>query len=347
MRYVEPFSDFSSQPTSISCSILNHNTGTDLHEYLGGPTFCPTSPHPVTKEQIPITIGHEFSGTVLEVGKGVDKFKKGDLVCVQPTIYCGECGPCKANAENSCINGGFVGLSGAGGGMSEEVVVPERAVFKLPPNMDLEKGALVEPLAVAWHAVDVSPIADIKEPKCIVFGGGPIGLSVVQVLLARGVKTIITVEVAKKRQEFATNFGAHYIIDPTKEDVAKRALEICGGFNGPDIAWDCAGVKASVKAAFQSIRPRGTVVNVAIWEDEIPFNPNWLVFGEKRYVATLGYQAKDFEGTIKALGEDRLKPAAMITSKIPMESLVKEGYTPLIEEKDKHVKILVDVKAGT
>lgn len=321
--------------------------GTDLHEYLGGPNFSPTEPHPVTQEKIPITIGHEFSGTVLEVGKGVEKFKKGDLVCVQPTIYCGECGPCKANAENSCTKGGFVGLSGAGGGMSEEVVVPERAVFHLPKNMDLEKGALVEPLAVAWHAVDVSPIADIKEPKCIVFGGGPIGLSVVQVLLARGAKIVITVEIAKKRQEFATNFGAHYIIDPTKEDVAKRALEICGGVNGPDIAWDCAGVKASVKAAFQSIRPRGTVVNVAIWEDEIPFNPNWLVFGEKRYAATLGYQAKDFEGVIDALAKDKLKPAAMITSKIPMDKLVKEGYKPLIEEKDQHVKILVDVKAGT
>ena len=324
----------------ISASL---HSGTDLHEYLGGPTFSPVEPHPVTKEKIPITIGHEFSGTVTEVGKGVTKFEVGQYVCVQPTIYCGSCGPCKADAENSCINGGFVGLSGAGGGMSEEVVVPERAVFKLPKGMSLDVGALVEPLAVAWHAVDVSPIANIEQPKCIVFGGGPIGLSVGQVLLARGANPVICVEVAEKRQQFAKDFGAHYIIDPTKEDVPKRALEICGGVNGPDIAWDCAGVKASVKAAFQSIRPRGTVVNVAIWEDEIPFNPNWLVFGEKKYVATLGYQAKDFAGTIDALEKGKLKPDAMITSKISMDNLVKDGYTPLIKEKDKHVKILVDV----
>lgn len=75
--------------------------------------------------------------------------------------------------------------------MSEEVVVPEIAVFHLPKGINLEQGALVEPLAVAWHAVDVSPIAELKQPKCIVYGGGPIGLSVVQVLLARGANPVM------------------------------------------------------------------------------------------------------------------------------------------------------------
>lgn len=231
--------------------------------------------------------------------------------------------------------------------MSEEVVVPELAVFALPDQIDLDIGALVEPLAVAWHAVDASRISELKEPKAVVFGGGPIGLSVIQVLLARGAKLVIDVEVAKLRQEFATNFGAHHVIDPTKEDVAKKALELCGGVNGPDIVFDCAGVPASIKAACETVRPRGTVVNVAIWEKEIPFNPNWLVFKEALYTGVLGYQKKDFDGVIDALGKGTLKPSAMITGKIPMDQLVQKGYTPLIEEKDKHVKILVDVKAGT
>lgn len=231
--------------------------------------------------------------------------------------------------------------------MSEEVVVPERAVLALPENVDLDIGALVEPLAVAWHAVDLSPIAALKEPKCLVFGGGPIGLSVVQCLLARGAKLVICVEVAKMRQDFASDFGAHHIIDPTKEDVPSKALELCGGFNGPDIVFDCAGVPASIKAACQSVRSRGAVINVAIWEKEIPFNPNWLCFREASYTATLGYQRKDFEGVIDALGKGTIKAKSMITSKIKMDDLVQEGYKRLIEEKDKHVKILVDVKAGT
>lgn len=214
----------------------------------------------------------EFSGIVAEVGSGVSRVKVGDKVAVQPTIYCGKCGACKVNAENACSAGGFVGLSGGGGGMSEFVVVPQEAVFPLPSNVDLDIGALVEPLAVAWHAVDASPIADIKEPQCLVFGGGPIGLAVVQVLLARGAKTVICAEVAKKRQEFAKDFGAHHVLDPTKTDLQSTCLEICGGLNGPDIVFDCAGVPQSLETACKTVRSRGTVVNVAIWEKEVPFN---------------------------------------------------------------------------
>jgi len=199
---------------------------------------------------------------------------------------------------------------------------------------------------VAWHAVDASPIADIKEPKCLVMGGGPIGLAVIQVLNARGAKLVICSEVAKKRQEFATEFGAHHVVDPSKEDVVARSLEICGGVNGPDIVFDCAGVPASVKASCNAVKSRGTVVNVAIFEKEIPFNPMWLTFREANYKSVLGYQRKDYLGVLDALGKGTIKPASMITGKIKMQDLVKEGYMPLIHEKDKHVKILVDMKAS-
>jgi 2-desacetyl-2-hydroxyethyl bacteriochlorophyllide A dehydrogenase len=244
------------------------------------------------------------------------------------------------------LNGGFIGLSGGGGGISEEVVVPVEACFPLPEGVDLDIGALVEPLAVAWHAVDATPIAETKDAKCVVFGGGPIGLAVLQVLRARGAKQVIMVEVAKKRQEFAKDFGADHVIDPTKEDVVSKALELCGGFQPPDIAFDCAGVPQSVETACKVVRSRGTVVNVAIWEKSVPFNPNWLVFREANYKAVLGYQKKDFQGVIKALGEGKIKSAGMITSKIQMDRLVDDGYWALIKEKDKHVKILVDVRAG-
>ena len=308
-------------------------------------SFCPTSAHPITGEKIPVTIGHEFAGIVLELGKGVTEFKVGQKVAVQPTIYCGECGACKVGAENACPNGGFVGLSGGGGGMSEEVCVPTRAVFALPEGIDLDVGALVEPLAVAWHAVDASSFKDEKQPKCLVLGGGPIGFAVVQVLIARGAHTVITAEVAKKRQEFAKEFGAHHVLDPSKEDVVARAREICDG-NAPDEVFDCAGVPASIKTACNAVRPRGCVLNVAIWEDEIPFNPNWLTFREAWFKSVLGYQAKDYRGVIDALAKGTLKPESMITSKIKLQDLVDEGYMKLIKEKENHVKILVDVQAS-
>jgi threonine dehydrogenase-like Zn-dependent dehydrogenase len=87
--------------------------GTDLHEYLGGPSICPTDPHPLTGESVPLTLGHEFSGIIEELGEGVsDKFKVGDRVVVQPIIYDGDCGACQEGLINCCYKNGFLGLSG-------------------------------------------------------------------------------------------------------------------------------------------------------------------------------------------------------------------------------------------
>jgi len=85
---------------------------------MGGPSLCPTTPHPITNETVPLTIGHEFSGIIEELGQGVsDKYTRGQRVVVQPIIYCGECGSCKDGIPNCCDKNGFVGLSGWGGGL--------------------------------------------------------------------------------------------------------------------------------------------------------------------------------------------------------------------------------------
>ncbi len=150
--------------------------------------------------------------------------------------------------------------------MSDFVCVDPQFVFKLPADTGLDVGALVEPLAVAWHAVDQYPVT--PDTQAIVMGAGPIGLGVIQCLKARGVKTVIVVEMAKERQNFAKRFGATHLIDPTKEDVVKKAKEICDG-QGPHVALDAAGVPASIKSAALAVRARGTIVNVAIWEKEV------------------------------------------------------------------------------
>lgn len=262
--------------------------GTDLHEYSTA-TFVPVKdPHPLTGETAPVGVGHEFSGTVTEVGSDVKGWSVGDKVAVQPTLCCwGEgkhegCDACGQGAINICSSGGFVGLSGGGGGVSDYVCVDARFVFKLPEGVPLDVGALVEPLAVAWHAVDQYEMK--KGDAALVLGAGPIGLSVVQCLKARGAEKIIVAEVAGERKRFARDFGATDIVDPSKEDVVARVKELTGG-KGVDVALDCAGVPASIKSAVAAVRVKGTVVNVAIWEKEVPVQPNWFVFGEKTYRA--------------------------------------------------------------
>lgn len=198
-----------------------------------------------------------------------------------------------------CYNGGFIGLSGGGGGLSDSVVVPQGAVLALPSNVPLDVGALVEPLSVAMHAISAAPLT--PDSVVLVLGGGPIGLAVVQCLKSLNTRMIILGEVSKSRQRFAREFGAHHVIDPATYDMVAMSKQLSGQ-DGPDIVFDCAGVPASIKTACTAVRARGTVVNVAIWEKEVPFNPNMLVFREAKYTAVLGYQRKDVQAVIDHLG---------------------------------------------
>ena len=133
-------------------------------------------------------------------------------------------------------------MSGYGGGLSDAVCVNTTHVFPLPDNVPLEIGALVEPLAVAWHAVSAAgEIA--SDSVVVVLGGGPIGLAAVLCLKAKGVKNVIVSEVASSRQEFARQFGASQVVNPVKEDLKIAVLESSNG-QGADVVLDCARVPA-------------------------------------------------------------------------------------------------------
>jgi len=146
----------------------------------------------------------------------------------------------------------------------------------------------------------------------------------VQCLKAKKVKTIIVSEVAEARSKFAKEFGADHVLNPKSDDVVAMSVEISGK-DGPDAVFDCAGVPASITTACQAVKHKGTVVNVAIWEKAVPFQPNILGFREAQFRGVLGYQRKDFEAVIKNLGSGALKPERMITRKIKLEDLVEQG----------------------
>lgn len=219
--------------------------------------------------------------------------------------------------------------------------------------------ALVEPLAVAWHAVKISPFK--WGDSVLVLGGGPIGLAVIQVLKARGAEKIILSEIAPGRKEFGKKFGAHYVLDPSEDDVVARVKEICDG-RGANVAFDAAGVQTGLDQAMQAIRARGTLVNIAVWEKTATITPSWLCFRERNYMGVATYQEGDFQDVLDALsfGESMtyggfktqhltylllgmLKPASMITKKIRMDEVEEEGFKTLVHDKDNHIKILVEV----
>lgn len=198
---------------------------------------------------------------------------------------------------------------------------------------------MVEPLAVGWHAVNISPFK--PSDSVLILGGGPIGLAVIQALRARNCKQIIVSEISSMRKQFAKDFGAHHVIDPTKEDIIERCRELCDG-QGVNVAFDCAGVQVGMDQAVGAIRARGTLVNIAIWEKRASIWPNDFNFRERGYIGVATYVKGDFEEVIKAISDGRLDMCPkMITKRIELNEVLEEGFKTLINDKDNQVKILV------
>ncbi|KAA0022644.1 2,3-butanediol dehydrogenase [Antrihabitans cavernicola] len=312
--------------------------GTDLHEYLDGPIFAPPAdaPHPITGETVPITLGHEFAGVVAEVGAGVDDVRVGERVVVEPYIICGRCDACTQGRYNVCQTLGFVGLSGYGGGFSQYVVAERKWIHKLG-ELGTDVGALVEPLAVAYHAVRLSKAQ--PSHSALVFGAGPIGLVTTAALRAAGVEQIIVVEPADVRKAKAPIAGADHVIDPTEGNVVEQVLEATGG-RGADVSFECAGIDAVLKSAIQSTRAGGTCVNVAIWGHEAAVAMNDLVFREVNVLGSLAY-ADDHPATIAMIADGKVDPYQFITGRIDLDDIVKKGFDELVNNKEENVKILV------
>lgn len=153
-----------------------------------------------------------------------------------------------------CASGGFIGLSGWGGGLSEAVVVPEDNVLLLPEDIPLDIGALVEPLAVAWHAVQMVKLT--KQSKVLVIGGGPIGIAVILVVKALGAAKVIVS--SSKGGGVLKGFGADELVD-SRGDVVEAVKRITGG-SGVDFVFDCAGYEKSLRDCCQTIAVKGTIV---------------------------------------------------------------------------------------
>ncbi|AJY74702.1 2,3-butanediol dehydrogenase [Paenibacillus beijingensis] len=310
--------------------------GSDLHEYVAGPIFIPKeAPHPLSGEQAPIVMGHEFSGRVVEVGEGVTKVKVNDRVVVEPILACGECAACRKGMYNLCEKMGFHGLAGGGGGFSEFTVVSERMVHLLPEELSYEQGALVEPSAVALYAVRQSKLK--VGDKAVVFGAGPIGLLVIEALRAAGASEIYAVELSEERKAKAAELGA-IVLDPTKVgNVVDEIRTLTGG--GADVTFEVTGIGPVLKQSIDATSLEGETIIVSIWEKEASLQPNTLVLPQKSVKGIIAYRDV-FPAVISLMKQGYFSADKLVTKRIHLEEAVSEGFEALLKEKNQ-VKILV------
>lgn len=322
--------------------------GTDLHEFLEGPIFVPPtgSPHPISGESAPITLGHEFSGIITALGDGVNDLEIGQNVVVEPYIIDDSVDTGPGESYQLSPNMNFIGLAGRGGGLGEKIVVQRRWVHPVG-DIPLDEAALIEPLAVAHHAFVRSGgealIKDGATPVAIIGGAGPIGLLTGAVLKAKGFTVVIS-ELSEARKEMAKKTGvADHVFDPREVDVADEVRGLTNG-RGADVGFECSSVPVVLDMLIDAVAPGAVIVNESIWGHKPEVDMPSLVLKEIDLRGTIGY-ANDHQEVIKLVQDGKIELAPFITGRIGLDGLVDEGFDQLINNNEAHVKIIVNPRA--
>lgn len=249
--------------------------GTDRHLFHG--EFPCTTP---------VTLGHEFSGIIEQVGNAVSGFNVGDRVTGDPNIACGRCSHCVNGRVNLCRNLTAVGIH-RDGGFADYVVIPHKQAFLLPADLDPMHGAFCEPLACCLHGID---LAGIKAgSSVVVLGGGVIGLLTVQLARLAGATTVILVTRQASRRSLAEELGATASVDPNAGDVIAQIAGEHGLVpGGVDVVLECAGVAETVVQATKLVRPGGTAVILGVMAqgEKVEIEPFDLLFREVKLVTS-------------------------------------------------------------
>lgn len=303
--------------------------GSDLHLFKGTHAF----------RKPPVILGHEIAGEIVEIGKSVSKFKVGDRVTVEPHAGCGECEFCKQDLVNICTNKKAPGTPGWIGTFAEYFNAPEKYVYKIEDHISYEIGTLVEPLAVAVHAID--KITVTEKDSIAILGSGTIGLLTLVAAREAGYKNIICTDTQEFNLEMAKKLGASLALNPLKEDVVATVREFTGG-RGVDVALVTADAPVIVDQASSMVRKRGEVGIIAMITEAIPVHTYTFVFNEISLFGAMTYETKDFAKANEMI-MNGLDLSDFVTQRLPLAES-QQALDILNEKKEHVVKIIVEVE---
>lgn len=274
-------------------------------------------------------LGHEFAGEVVELGKGAEGLKAGDLVSVIPLMSCGHCEHCRKGEVQWCEQFGL-----QGGGYAEYALTRPNQCVKLPADLSLADGAIIEPLAVALHGANLSGLR--KGDKVLVLGAGPIGLAVAFWARRMGAAKVAVQDVARFQEQRALEMGADvFVVDPADPIVsAERSLA-----GKADIVFECVGVPGLIEQAVSQVRPRGTILLLGLCMKPDTFNSFAMLSKEVRLVTSAFFTVPEYQASLDALAEGAIEPRLLVTDTIALADT--PGVFESLRHRTSQCKVLI------
>lgn len=303
--------------------------GSDIHVYHGK--------HPFTK--YPVTQGHEVSGEIVSLGKGVEGFAIGQKVTVEPQVFCGRCHPCTHGKYNLCEELKVMGFQTTGMA-SHYFAVDASKVTPLPEDMGYEEGAMIEPLAVAVHAV--CRAGDVSGMKVAVIGAGPIGNLVAQAAKGMGAAQVMVTDVSDYRLQLAKDCGADLTFNTKDKEFGAAMLEAFGP-DKADVIYDCAGNDITINQAIRCARKGSTIILVAVFADMAKADLAVLNDHELDLNTSMMYRHEDYVKAIGMVEEGRISLRPLMSRVFPFAQY-KQAYEYIDDHRETSMKILIDIQ---
>jgi L-iditol 2-dehydrogenase len=301
--------------------------GSDIHVNHGK--------HPYTS--YPVVQGHEISAEVVEIGSEVTNVAIGDLVTIQPQVVCGNCYPCTHGMYNACEELKVMGFQTTGMA-SEYFVVDAKKALTLPKNMNAEHGAMIEPLAVAVHAV--RRVGDVKGKKVLVLGGGPIGNLVAQTAKGMGAEAVLLSELSQYRLDAAQKCGIS-TVDSAKEDLLEAIINNFGS-DRADYIFECVGINPTMKQAIEYARKGSTIVVVGVFGELGTINMGYVQDHELTLIGSAMYREEDYRKAIDLVEAGLIEFDTLITHRVQFKDYTK-AYEIIDEQRDKAMKVMIEM----
>lgn len=303
--------------------------GSDIHVFHGT--------HPFTS--YPVTQGHELSAEIVEIGENVSGLSLGQMVTIEPQVVCGECYPCRHGKYNLCEKLKVMGFQTTGAA-STYFVVDAARVTPLPEGMDEKSGAMIEPLAVAVHAVRRA--GEIRGMNIAVLGAGPIGNLVAQVAKGLGAGSVLITDVSDHRLALAKAVGIDFAVNTKAHDFGAAMVEHFGP-DKADVIYDCAGNDTSIGQAIQYARKGSTIILVAVFAGMAQTDLAVLNDHELDLNTSMMYRHEDYLTAIELVDQGMVDLAPLQSRVFPF-SRYQQAYEYINANRESTMKVLIDVQ---